>query len=251
MKLARCGDGPEIFRSIQGEGKNAGRPSVFVRCSLCNLHCVWCDTDYTWNWLGTRFTHVCDSDPGYTKFDRNREIVELSVARTAGIVRSLPCRYVVLTGGEPMLQQTELARLMALLRDGDPTYNFEVETNGTIAPGDEFDRHIDQYNVSVKLANSGVPERMRIVPAAARRLAENAKAVFKFVVRDAAEVGSEIMPFLQSYSIAAERVWLMPEGLSSRQVRQRSSGLTDVCQQYGFSFSDRRHLHLFGRGRGH
>ena len=70
MKLAKFGKGPEVFASIQGEGRNQGLFSVFVRTSLCNLHCVWCDTDYTWNWIGTRFAHVRDSEPGYSKFDQ-------------------------------------------------------------------------------------------------------------------------------------------------------------------------------------
>ena len=45
----------ELFSSIQGEGPNAGAPSVFLRLAQCNLHCVWCDTKYTWDFRSYRF----------------------------------------------------------------------------------------------------------------------------------------------------------------------------------------------------
>ena len=43
---------PEIFGALQGEGPSAGRPSVFIRLSRCNLACQWCDTAYTWRFEG-------------------------------------------------------------------------------------------------------------------------------------------------------------------------------------------------------
>ena len=91
-------------------------PSVFVRTSLCNLHCIWCDTDYTWNWIGTRFPHVNDERPGYQKFDKKNWIAECSTDEVAALVSAYPCQNVILTGGEPMLQQPALAALMQHLR---------------------------------------------------------------------------------------------------------------------------------------
>ena len=85
-------------------GVTTGLPSVFIRASLCNLHCRWCDTDYTWNWQGTPWEHDNDTTPGYQKFKKETHLVELDVAEVARIVSSLPCYNVILTGGEPLLQ---------------------------------------------------------------------------------------------------------------------------------------------------
>src|SRR5690606_13922744 len=115
MKLARLGEGPEIFFSLQGEGKSLGAPSVFVRSSRCNLYCSWCDTPYTWNWSGTGFAH--DSAP---KFDMHAHTIELGVPDVVAWVRRWPCRRVVLTGGEPLLQAADCAALVRALRAIEP-----------------------------------------------------------------------------------------------------------------------------------
>src|SRR5262245_10049215 len=112
MKLASLHSRPEVFLSVQGEGRSIGRPSVFVRLSTCNLYCTFCDTDYTWNWQGTPFRHRRDAEPGYRKFDPDRDLVELAPDAIAAEVARFDCRNVVLTGGEPLLQQGELAELV-------------------------------------------------------------------------------------------------------------------------------------------
>jgi organic radical activating enzyme len=249
LKLARLHGRPEIFFSIQGEGKSIGTPSVFIRTSLCNLHCFWCDTDYTWNWAGTRFAHRNDTKPGYQKFEKKKWIAECEVAEVAAQVAVFDCKNIILTGGEPMLQQPALTVLMAALRSRSADYRFEVETNGTLVPSAEFDAAIDQYNVSPKLENSGNSRRLREKPAAYRFFAQSPKANFKFVIAEKTDL-DEVLGLLKTYAIPAEKVWLMPEGTSSKLLSKRRKWLVEVCKEHGFRYSDRLHVHIWGAKKG-
>jgi organic radical activating enzyme len=249
MKIARFNEGPEIFFTIQGEGKSLGRPSVFVRSSLCNLHCVWCDTDYTWNWEGTTFPHQRDAEPGYSKFDRREQIVHLTPTEVAARIREFPCTNVVLTGGEPMLQQADWVTVMRQLRDLDADYQCEVETNGTLVPTPDFDTFVNQYNVSPKLANSGVEPRLRECPEALEFFAASDKTVVKFVVNDPADL-DEVRVLVTRYQFPARNVYLMPEGTRSELLRQRQEWLVEQCKTHNFNFTDRLHIHIWGDKRG-
>ena len=246
LKIARPDAHPEVFYSVQGEGKNLGQPSIFVRTALCNLHCIWCDTDYTWNWKGTRFTHIRDAEPDYEKFDIKEVVAELPVEAVAGLVRQYPCKNVVLTGGEPMMQQEGLLALMEALGEG---FWFEIETNGTLIPEPVFDARIGQYNVSPKLANSNNPQKLREKPKAYRFFAQSPKAVFKFVVAEPQDL-EEVMGLIRRYAIDPEKVYLMPEGTSEASLRAKMAWLVEVCKQHGFHFTSRLHILIYGNKRG-
>ncbi len=249
LKLARLSGRPEIFYSIQGEGKSIGRPSIFVRTSLCNLHCTWCDTDYTWNWVGTRFPHVNDTKAAYQKFDKKVWIARCSVSEVAAIVAGFPCKNVILTGGEPMLQQAALIELMNILCSLSNDYHFEIETNGTLSPTPAFDVLMDQYNVSPKLENSGNTRRLREKPAALRFFAQSPKANFKFVLSDEKDL-PEVLELANTYSITPEKIWLMPEGNTTSALAKRRKWLVEICKKYGFHYSDRLHVQIWGSKKG-
>ena len=249
LQLARLNGRPEIFFSIQGEGKSVGTPSVFVRTTRCNLHCIWCDTDYTWNWIGTPFAHVHDDRPGYQKFDKKEWIAACSVPDVAAQVATYPCHNVILTGGEPLLQQPGLVALMAALRQQSPDYRFETETNGTLLPHTSFDMAIDQYNVSPKLENSANSRRLRERPATLRFFADSPKATFKFVIAAPGDL-REVLDLLDRYAIPPEKVWLMPEGTTSTSLAERRLWLVDICKQYNFRYSDRLHVQIWGSKKG-
>lgn len=232
MKLARFNNQPEIFYSIQGEGKNIGMPAIFVRLSLCNLHCIWCDTSYTWNW---------------EKYDEAKEIIEVSVAQIIKIVGRYPCQNIVFTGGEPLLQQKKLVLLLEALRPKG--YWFEVETNGTILPKPNLDALIDQYNCSPKFDNSGNSLGEREKEKVLHFFARSPKAYFKFVLEKQEDI-LEVEAMMKKYSLARERVFLMPQARDAQELDQKSQWLTGLCQTKGLRFSDRLHLRLFGDRRG-
>ncbi|RYZ21287.1 MAG: 7-carboxy-7-deazaguanine synthase QueE [Chitinophagaceae bacterium] len=249
LKLAKLNGQPEIFHSIQGEGKSIGRPSVFIRLSLCNLYCAWCDTDYTWNWEGTRFAHNNDARPGFAKYRKEdyQELVTNEALRD--ILAAIPCRNLILTGGEPLVQQKDLRSLFQMLKEQEPGYHIEFETNGTLKPLPEIDALTDQYNVSVKLANSKVAAEDRINPDAIGFFAASPKANFKFVVDDRADL-EEVLQLVRSFGIRPESVYLMPQGTTAAALREKQAWVAELCKQYQFNYTDRLHIHIWGDKRG-
>jgi organic radical activating enzyme len=231
---------PEIFASLQGEGVSAGRPSIFVRLSRCNLACVWCDTAYTWRFTGDNRPHRDG-----TAYDRAINQLSLSEEETARRVAALGGHRLVVTGGEPLLQGPALARMIALL----PEMHIEVETNGTVAPPPALDALVDQYNVSPKLAHSGNAAELALPPDRLAYWATEPRAWFKFVIADPKDV-DEVIDLKERHGIPANRILLMPEGRDSDTLRARSRWLADACSQNEFSFTDRLHIHLYGDTRG-
>ncbi len=244
LKLAKLGDKAEIFYTLQGEGVSMGMPSVFIRSSLCNLHCSWCDTAYTWNWEETPWNHEED-----VKYLKSEYIVELSSAEVSEIVMQYDCKNVILTGGEPLLQQDGWTELIKALLATDPNYRFEVETNGTQFPDDFMAGTIDQWNVSTKLSNSGNDEKLRIKDKAMIYFAQQDNAWFKFVVQDESDL-TEVQALESKFSLPKDRILLMPEGRDEEAIQKRRLWLADVCCDQGYRLSDRLHIQLWGSKRG-
>ena len=233
LKVSRQHNGePEIFHSLQGEGVALGTPSVFLRLAVCNLACTWCDTKYTWDW---------------DNYDYSKEVIELSQQQVMDRILALGCRHLVITGGEPLLQQKELGPLVKALKEGG--YTFEVETNGTIAPNSSLVRDIDQWNVSPKLSNSGNSRKQRESPRAMAAFAGLPSAYFKFVIASPQDL-EEVASAMDIHRLPRERVLMMPEGRDARSLQQRSLWLSQLCVEHGFRFSPRLHILLWGDKRG-
>ncbi len=233
LKVSRQPDGrPEIFHSIQGEGVNAGRPAVFLRLALCNLACVWCDTRYTWDW---------------ERFDQGREVTTVSVDEAEREIRRYRCRNLVVTGGEPLVQQKSLTPLLECLKARG--FWIEIETNGTIVPQKKLLAIADHWSVSPKLENSGNPRPSRENPDAYRLFRDLTSAHFKYVLEKADDL-SELRALMHRYEIPSGRIILMPQAQDRDTLLERSRWLVDICKSEGYLFSTRLQVLLWGNRRG-
>jgi 7-carboxy-7-deazaguanine synthase len=218
----------EIFYSLQGEGSLVGVPSVFIRTSGCNLRCRWCDTPYT-SW--------------------KPEGVDMSIESVLDAATQYPARHVVVTGGEPMIAP-EIEALTAGLREAD--MHITIETAGTV-----FKSVVcDLMSISPKLSNSTPEgefapqhERLRLQKDVLKKLMIHYGHQLKFVI-DRPEDVAEAQSLADSLGAPPDRVLLMPQGIESSELRDRSLWLAEVCKQHGYRFSPRLHVDLWGNRRG-
>jgi 7-carboxy-7-deazaguanine synthase len=242
----------EIFYSLQGEGFLAGVPSVFIRLAGCPLRCRWCDTKYAW-----------DETAG-----RDYDVTEIAQA-----VQQWRCRYVVITGGEPMIN-SDLPQLVRQLKAAGK--HITIETAGiAYVP----DLPCDLMSISPKLSNStpstedrnqkteirslaptpvvgaGSPENgrqkfLRPDIAVLRKLIDNYEYQLKFVV-DSQEDLAEIQRTIEAVGdIDSEKVMLMPQAATRDELLAKSPMVADMCKRTGFAFCQRLQVLLWNNERG-
>jgi len=121
----------EVFKSVQGESSWTGLPTTFIRLAACNLRCTWCDTPYS--------------------FGRGEPRTLTSLIQE---VDHNGCRYVCITGGEPLLQQGVYALMSRLISKG---YQVSLETGGSL-PIDQVDSKV-KIILDIKCPGSGMSEK--------------------------------------------------------------------------------------------
>jgi 7-carboxy-7-deazaguanine synthase len=160
----------EIFRSLQGEGINQGKPCLFIRLAGCNLRCRWCDTP------------VSQSGGSEMTIDTISE----------HIWRTNP-PYVCITGGEPLLQADELEHLLSSLHKRGTA--IDIETNGTL----DFTRFQRYASVcmDVKCPSSGETSNLSLLTMI------RPQDSVKFVVKDEADC-RYALEVMKSHPISGE-----------------------------------------------
>lgn len=223
----------EIFSSIQGEGRLAGIPSVFIRASGCNLRCVWCDTPYT-SW--------------------KPEGKELGVETVLREAKKYSCRHVVITGGEPFLARDLPALADGLRADG---FHVTIETAATIY----VPVACDLISMSPKLSNStpwerekgkfaAMHEARRLDFAVIQRFINEYDYQLKFVADQRGDFGEIGQVLQQLEHVDRSRVLVMAQAKTKTRLREKNVWIVELCKQHGFGYSPRLHIELFGNRRG-
>ena len=219
--------------TIQGEGVHAGQRVGFIRLADCNLACSWCDTPYSWDW---------------ERFDKTVERRDIPIHKLTAIIQSWKVKRVIITGGEPLIQQPALIELFRENAD----VNFDIETNGTIAPKEELAAWTDMFCVSPKLAHSGDIEKKRIKQAslvAFSNLSYEGIAFFKFVVEQLSDL-DEVDKIVYEYVISKSDVWIMFEGKTAEAQLERMRTLSEGVIARGYNISPRLHVLTWDTKRG-
>lgn len=218
----------EIFHSIQGEGLQAGVPSIFVRLAGCPLRCRWCDTPYAWS---------------------ARAGKKMTARKIILSIEQYQCQHVVITGGEPLIW-SQIPTLSNMLHHRG--YHLTVETAGI-----QYRKfYCDLLSLSPKLSNSlPLPNRpaarlahSRLIakPAPIRRLLDHhSEYQLKFVVDCIAAV-NEVKDFLtQLGKIDPERIMLMPQAADRRTYRKVAPKVARWAIESGWRFSPRLQIELY------
>jgi 7-carboxy-7-deazaguanine synthase len=216
----------EIFYSLQGEGFLAGVPSVFIRLAGCPLRCRWCDTKYAWD-------QTAGQDYG--------------IAAIIRIVQKWPCKFVVITGGEPMINRV-LPQLAQQLKAAGK--HITIETAGiAFVP----DMPCDLMSISPKLGNStpddpkiaAIHEDSRLDIAVLRKLIDSYNYQLKFVVDGEADL-VEIQQTIEAIGkIDLEKVMLMPQAATRNELLVKSPMVAEMCKSTGFTFCQRLQVLLW------
>lgn len=210
--------------TIQGEGPHAGHLVGFLRFAGCNLSCSWCDTPYSWDW---------------DRYDRDAESHTMSVEDVADIVNAMNVRRLIVTGGEPLLQQRNIPAIQELTG-----CLIDIETNGTRKPLPETVEAVDLFNVSPKLAFASDPRERRIVDEAMETfalLSHTGKAIFKFVC-EKVEDFVEVRELRDRYGIPNHAIWIMPEGYTKAQHLKHLEELATPIVDEGWNMTSRLHI---------
>ena len=246
--------------TLQGEGKMAGTPVLFLRTAGCNLRCMWS--------LPNGEVSICDTP--FASFDtRGEKRIEVETVKNIILQNIGNMNHLVISGGEPFIQPEPLVHLIETLRK-EKNIGIAVETNGSLFH-EELVKSIDFFSISPKLKNS-VPTKEKLdktkalipfEPDHAEKIRRNIDALqaiinhcnttpgkdfqLKFVVQnheELEEIETCFLAYLEGWK--PDDIVLMPLGSVPEELEQTRMVALEAAIERGWRYSPRLQITYFG-----
>jgi organic radical activating enzyme len=233
----------KVFYTIEGEGEYIGKPSVFMRMSMCNLTCIGfasvdspngCDSFVSWSVKNKMtFNQIFQlmEDNNYIEHLKNNAILKL-------------------TGGEPLIQEKQLLKFVKAFSD---KYKFipiiDFETNATLKPSEDWISLGATFTTSPKLTTNGDPEEKTYKPEILKWHVKY-NSGFKFVInsdKDIEEIWRKYVKDEAGINIPLNRIWFMPCCGSRSEHTERSAAVAEYAKALHVNFSPRLQLVIWNK----
>lgn len=268
-KILLCKEEP-FFLSPEGEGLWSGRLCSWMRTSTCNLSCAWANSDGT--------VTLCDTP--YTSHKPSRHTT--TVQEAYNTLTKYKTNNISISGGEPFQSEGTLILVDKLIEAG---YQVKIETNGTIFK--QTKATLISMSPKLQSSSSGLKlmaetsynkqdtnnflktESFETQARVYARLYERHESqrynlstmkqfidfygnrvIFKFVANTESDINEIIEKYINPLNINNNQVWLMPQGISSEQLNEKSRWVIEKCKQFGWNYSDRIHIRVYGNKAG-
>lgn len=211
-QLIRCSS---IQKGMQDQCKYAGTPAIIVKTQLCDVGCLWCDSQYTWHARSVDKTDTLANQNGkwtvYTADDLCLQILQTIE------LEELAKPHVVFTGGEPCLYDLQYIT-KTMHQQGFTT---QIETSGTKAI---MCHESTWITLSPKI---GMPSGLQVHTSALRRANEIMMVIGKQIDLD------KLLQLLDTVDVSGKEVYLTPQ---SRSLKATDLCI-DACASYGFKLA--------------
>ena len=232
-----------IFYTLEGEGRLIGTPSIFMRLAMCNLTCIGFKTPDS--------PHGCDSFTSWSvknKYTFKEIYTDFFEKTNFGEMLRKEIAILKVTGGEPLIQQKQLAKFFNFLRHKIGVgFDIDFETNATITPNADILDFLPTFTTSPKLSSNGDPANKRYIEETLQWHADEGVSDFKFVVQSEKDIDEINKLYVEKFNIPVNRVWLMPCCGSREELIERSSQVAEWCKKYNFNFSPRLQLLIWNK----
>jgi len=230
----------KIFYTIEGEGEYVGQRSLFMRMAMCNLTCI--------GFASEDSPHGCDSYISWSVKNKMtfREIFQM-MEDNNWIDKLKKGTIWKLTGGEPLIQQKQLLKIVESFID---KYGFipkiDFESNATIMPNTRWHEEFKAtFTTSPKLTTNGDPERKTYKPEVLK-YHKSIGSGFKFVINepdaDIKEIWRKYVEDDEGINIDRDRIWFMPCAGSRDEHIANAEAVVEYAKAMHVHFSPRLHL---------